>query len=146
MKINPSKEKLIDDQISDHDLENTIKRNQDLFDKLNKLPEIEAIKDIAIDEKSKEYKKAKESSLIIFIDKLSSAYGKNDLFRYAVWSIILMLISTTALTVVEYEMFYASVSEDIEGGFKFGDQTELDRYIFSYFLVGGCYIYNCRIW
>ena len=122
MKINPSKEKLIDDQISDHDLENTIKRNQDLFDKLNKLPEIEAIKDIAIDEKSKEYKKAKESSLIIFIDKLSSAYGKNDLFRYAVWSIILMLISTTALTVVEYEMFYESVSEDIGGGFKFGDQ------------------------
>ena len=65
MKINPSKEKLIDDQISDHDLENTIKRNQDLFNKLNKLPEIESIKDIATDEKSKEYKKAKESSIII---------------------------------------------------------------------------------
>ena len=61
MKINPSKEMIIDDQVSDHDLENTIKRNQDLFDKLNKLPEIEAIRKILLSMKNqKSIKKQKK--------------------------------------------------------------------------------------
>jgi len=112
----------IDDQISDNDLNSAINANKDLYDNLNKLPEIEALNDIEIEEKTDVDTKNKESHFILFLSKIKNIYSKNDLARYAIWSIILMLISTTVLTIVEYDMFYSSVEEDIGNNFKFGDK------------------------
>ncbi len=120
MSNKPIKNSLFTDQISNDDLNIEISANKDLFDKLNKIPEIEAIGQIEEDKQESFNKKNRGSAILSSFKKLKEAYSKNDLIKYASWSIILMLLSTTSLTVVEYEQFYNSVSEHTDGSFKFG--------------------------
>jgi voltage-gated potassium channel len=114
------KNSLFTDQISNDDLNIEISANKDLFDKLNKIPEIEALGQIEEDKQESSNKNKRGSFKLSSFKKLKDAYSKNDLIKYASWSIILMLLSTTSLTVVEYEQFYNSVSEHTDGSFKFG--------------------------
>ena len=107
-------------EVSTSELDEVIDANKDLFDKLNKIPEIEALGTL-LDE---DEEKAKESDvthpLLDVVEKIKSFYTGNDLVRYAAWAMVLILISTTALTILEYDMFYNDVVADVDGSFQFG--------------------------
>ena len=98
------------DDLSIDKLEKVVERNKDLYDELNKLTEVEAVEAFDTGEEAaaavQEEKKAVSAALL----KIKNIYLDNDLFRYAVWSILLMLLSTTVLTIVEYDTFRDSVS------------------------------------
>lgn len=98
------------DDLSIDKLEKVVERNKDLYDELNKLTEVEAVEAYDTGEEAaaavQEEKKAVSAALL----KIKNIYLDNDLFRYAVWSILLMLLSTTVLTIVEYDTFRDSVS------------------------------------
>ena len=98
------------DDLSIDKLEKVVERNKDLYDELNKLTEVEAVEAFDTGEEAvaavQEEKKAVSAAFL----KIKNIYLDNDLFRYAVWSILLMLLSTTALTIVEYDTFRDSVS------------------------------------
>ena len=94
MKNKSIKDQLSKDQVSNDDLEITINANKDLFDKLNKLPEIEALGEIGEDKQTQSKKINKENIIFSLFEKLKDNYLKNDLCKYASWSIILMLFSS----------------------------------------------------
>ena len=98
------------DDLSIDKLEKVVETNKDLYDELNKLTEVEAVEAFDTGEEAaaavQEEKKAVSAALL----KIKNIYLDNDLFRYAVWSILLMLLSTTVLTIVEYDTFRDSVS------------------------------------
>ncbi len=98
------------DDLSIDKLEKVVERNKDLYDELNKLTEVEAVEAFDTGEEAaaavQEEKKAVSAAFL----KIKNIYLDNDLFRYAVWSILLMLLSTTVLTIVEYDTFRDSVS------------------------------------
>ena len=121
--MNKEQTKETEKEISEIQLENVIQQNQDLYEKLNAIPEIEALaSDHQNDEKSEEEKRAPN----VFKDitnKIKSIYIGNELIRYAIWSFLLILISTTALTIQEYDMFYDDVAQDVSGSFTFGNEN-----------------------
>ena len=98
------------DDLSIDKLEKVVETNKDLYDELNKLTEVEAVEAFDTGEEAaaavQEEKKAVSATFL----KIKNIYLDNDLFRYAVWSILLMLLSTTVLTIVEYDTFRDSVS------------------------------------
>ena len=98
------------DDLSIDKLEKVVETNKDLYDELNKLTEVEAVEAYDTGEEAaaavQEEKKAVSAAFL----KIKNIYLDNDLFRYAVWSILLMLLSTTVLTIVEYDTFRDSVS------------------------------------
>ena len=98
------------DDLSIDKLEKVVETNKDLYDELNKLTEVEAVEAFDTGEEAaaavQEEKKAVSAAFL----KIKNIYLDNDLFRYAVWSILLMLLSTTVLTIVEYDTFRNSVS------------------------------------
>ena len=98
------------DDLSIDKLEKAVETNKDLYDELNKLTEVEAVEAYDTGEEAaaavQEEKKAVSAAFL----KIKNIYLDNDLFRYAVWSILLMLLSTTVLTIVEYDTFRDSVS------------------------------------
>ena len=101
------------DDLSIDKLEKVVETNKDLYDELNKLTEVEAVEAFDTGEEAaaavQEEKKAVSAAFL----KIKNIYLDNDLFRYAVWSILLMLLSTTVLTIVEYDTFRNSVSEHL---------------------------------
>ena len=102
-------------------LEAAVKTNKDLYDELNKLTEFEAVEPFDSDQKESLSVQEEEKAVSVTFLKLKNIYIENDLFRYAIWSILLMLLSTTILTIVEYDMFQGDVSGDIGESFRFGD-------------------------
>ena len=102
-------------------LEAAVKINKDLYDELNKLTEFEAVKPFDSDQEESLSVQKEEKAVSATFLKLKNIYLENDLFRYAIWSILLMLLSTTILTIVEYDMFQGDVSGDIGESFRFGD-------------------------
>ena len=98
------------DDLSIDKLEKVVETNKDLYDELNKLTEVEAVEAFDTGEEAaaavQEEKKAVSAAFL----KIKNIYLDNDLFRYAVWSILLMLLSTTVLAIVEYDTFRDSVS------------------------------------
>lgn len=122
MKLNLDKITLDSSEIKENKLNEVLHTNKDLYDKLNKIPEIEAIQAISVEEDVSEQLKEPSGSLNTFTSKLKSSYFENELFRYAIWSFILIIISTSVLTYIEYDMFRDSVLEDVEGSFIFGGE------------------------
>tara|TARA_Y100000590_G_scaffold184313_3_gene210010 strand:- start:12150 stop:13547 length:1398 start_codon:yes stop_codon:yes gene_type:complete len=102
-------------------LEAAVKINKDLYDELNKLTEFEAVDPFDSDQEESLTVQEEEKAVSATFLKLKNIYLENDLFRYAIWSILLMLVSTTILTIVEYDMFKGDVSGDIGESFRFGD-------------------------
>ena len=102
-------------------LEAAVKINKDLYDELNKLTEFEAVEPFDSDQEESLSVQEEEKAVSVTFLKLKNIYLENDLFRYAIWSILLMLVSTTILTIVEYDMFKGDVSGDIGESFRFGD-------------------------
>ena len=109
------------DDLSIDRLNAAIERNKDLYDELNQLTELESVEPFDTGEEESLSDKKDEKVVSDTFRRLKNIYFENDLFRYAIWSMILMLVSTTALTIVEYDMFQGDVSGDIDGSFKFGD-------------------------
>ncbi len=121
MKNAPSIDKIQDQEVSNAELEKVIGSNKDLYDKLNKIPEIEALDSIVLeDEDGINNEKTPYFSLNI-INKIKLFYSGNELIRYASWAFVLILLSTSALTILEYDMFRADVSSDVESSFIFGE-------------------------
>ena len=102
-------------------LEAAVKINKDLYDELNKLTEFEAVEPFDSDQEESLSVEEEQKAVSATFLKLKNIYLENDLFRYAIWSILLMLLSTTILTIVEYDMFQGDVSGDIGESFRFGD-------------------------
>ena len=102
-------------------LEAAVKTNKDLYDELNKLTEFEAVDPFDSDQEESLSVQEEQKAVSVTFLKLKNIYLENDLFRYAIWSILLMLVSTTILTIVEYDMFKGDVSGDIGESFRFGD-------------------------
>lgn len=111
-----------DSEVSTSELEAVIDTNKELFDQLNSIPEIEALDAISIEEEKHEKEQEKPSALFEFFNRIKVFYTENELARYAAWSLLLILISTSALTIIEYDMFNDSVKGHTEGSFTFGDK------------------------
>jgi len=98
------------DDLSIDKLEKVVERNKDLYDELNKLTEVEAVEAFDTGEEAAVAVQEEKKAVSAIFLKIKNIYLDNDLFRYAVWSILLMLLSTTVLTIVEYDTFRDSVS------------------------------------
>ncbi|GIT32091.1 MAG: hypothetical protein Ct9H300mP2_1700 [Candidatus Neomarinimicrobiota bacterium] len=51
----------------------------------------------------------KKNPVVEYLIRLKQFYQANDLFRYALWSFGLMILSTGILTIVEYDLFSGDV-------------------------------------
>ena len=120
MKNESQKEASGQQDISEVELNNVIDANKDLYDKLNELTEIEALDSQIEEEEEKRDRNKKSKSSIDFINNIKSFYYENELVRYASWALVLIFLSTTALTILEYDMFYNDMVSDVEGSFTFG--------------------------
>ena len=98
------------DDLSIDQLEKVVETNKDLYDELSKLTEIEAVEAFDTGEEAAAAVQEEKKAVSVAFLKIKNIYLDNDLFRYAVWSILLMLLSTTVLTIVEYDTFRDSVS------------------------------------
>ena len=110
-----------DNEVSAKELDEVLDANKDLYDKLNQIPEIEAIEAISLEEEIVTEGEKTSNPLSELIDKINAFYTENELVRYASWALILILLSTSALTILEYDMFYNDVAADVDGSFTFGD-------------------------
>jgi len=133
---------MLDDTSQDHhnepdidssDLETVIDANKDLYDKLNQLPEIEALQAI-VDTEEKAEEEKQPSVFQQTFQKVQSLYQKNELIRYATWAFILILFSTSALTYLEYDMFKESVTGHVgDSNFFGGDEANwLDTFFHTF--------------
>jgi len=134
MNDNPSPEQFQDPDVSTTELDEVIHANKDLYDKLNKLPEIEALEAITLEDEEKEDDREKSHLFLEALNNLKDLYTENDLVRYAAWAFVLILISTSALTVTEYEMFKESVTGHVGETFVFGgdEPNWLDTYFHTF--------------
>ena len=130
-------DQLKDSDVSSKKLDEVIESNRELYDKLNAMPEMEALESISIESTESEVDERKPSALSLLFDKINSIYAENELARYASWALVLIFISTSALTILEYEMFRDSVkshTDEIGGSFIFGEsRAQLVRYFFHTF-------------
>ena len=122
MNKNIPLDQIQDSEVSETDIDAVIDTNKELFDQLNSIPEIEALEAISIDDEKQEKEEEGSSALSELLIKVQEFYSNNELARYATWAFFLILLSTSALTVLEYDMFNASVKEDAEGSFIFGEK------------------------
>jgi len=122
MNKNNLLDQIQDSEVSVSELDAVINTNKELFNQLNAIPEIEALDSISIEEDEYEVKRDKPNPIIELFNRVQVFYTENELTRYATWSLLLILISTSALTIIEYDMFNGSVKEQTEGSFIFGDK------------------------
>ena len=122
MNKNIPLDQIQDSEVSETDIDAVIDTNKELFDQLNLIPEIEALEAISIDDEKQEKEEEGSSALSEFLIKVQEFYSNNELARYATWAFFLILLSTSALTLLEYDMFNASVKEHAEGSFIFGEE------------------------
>ena len=122
MNKNIPLDQMQDPEVSETDIDAVIDTNKELFDQLNSIPEIEALEAISIDDEKQEKEEEGSSALSELLIKVQEFYSNNELARYATWAFFLILLSTSALTVLEYDMFNASVKEDAEGSFIIGEK------------------------
>lgn len=122
MNKNIPLDQIQDSEVSETDIDAVIDTNKELFDQLNSIPEIEALEAISIDDEKQEKEEEGSSAVSELVVKVQEFYSNNELARYATWAFFLILLSTSALTVLEYDMFNASVKEHAEGSFIFGEK------------------------
>ena len=122
MNKNIPLDQIQDSEVSETDIDAVIDTNKELFDQLNSIPEIEALEAISIDDEKQEKEEEGSSAVSELVVKVQEFYSNNELARYATWAFFLILLSTSALTVLEYDMFNASVREHAEGSFIFGEK------------------------
>ena len=122
MNKNIPLDQIQDSEVSETDIDAVIDTNKELFDQLNSIPEIEALEAISIDDEKQEKDEEGSSAVSELLIKVQEFYSNNELARYATWAFFLILLSTSALTVLEYDMFNASVKEHAEGSFIFGEK------------------------
>ena len=115
MNKNIPLDQMQDSEVSETELDAVIDTNKELFDQLNAIPEIEALEAISIEDEKQEKEKEGTSTFTELFIRVQEFYSNNELARYATWASLLILLSTSALTVLEYDMFNASVKEDAEG-------------------------------
>ncbi|MBS06385.1 MAG: hypothetical protein CMH09_04340 [Marinovum sp.] len=122
MNKNIPLDQIQDSEVSETDIDAVIDTNKELFDQLNSIPEIEALEAISIDDEKQEKEEEGSSAVSELLIKVQEFYSNNELARYATWAFFLILLSTSALTFLEYDMFNASVKEHAEGSFIFGEK------------------------
>ena len=122
MNKNIPLDQIQDSEVSETDIDAVIDTNKELFDQLNSIPEIEALEAISIDDEKQEKEEEGSSAVSELLIKVQEFYSNNELARYATWAFFLILLSTSALTVLEYDMFNASVKQHAEGSFIFGEK------------------------
>ena len=122
MNKNIPLDQIQDSEVSETDIDAVIDTNKELFDQLNSIPEIEALEAISIDDEKQEKEEEGSSVVSELLIKVQEFYSNNELARYATWAFFLILLSTSALTVLEYDMFNASVKDHAEGSFIFGEK------------------------
>jgi voltage-gated potassium channel len=122
MNKNIPLDQMQDSEVSETELDAVIDTNKELFDQLNAIPEIEALEAISIEDEKQEKEKEGTSTFTELFIRVQEFYSNNELARYATWASLLILLSTSALTVLEYDMFNASVKEHTEGSFIFGEE------------------------
>lgn len=110
-----------DSDVSPTELDSVIDTNKELYDQLNAIPEIEALDAISVEDEKYEKEKDAPNPLFELIKRLQAFYADNELARYASWAFVLIILSTSALTILEYDMFKDSVKGHTEGSFTFGD-------------------------
>ena len=122
MNKNIPLDQMQDSEVSETELDAVIDTNKELFDQLNAIPEIEALEAISIEDEKQEKEKEGTSTFTELFIRVQEFYSNNELARYATWASLLILLSTSALTFLEYDMFNASVKEHTEGSFIFGEE------------------------
>ena len=90
------------EELSIDNLDAEIKTNRELYEQLNKITEIEAVNPYDSQENEISNVVQEQKFFSEYITRLKRIYNDNDLFRYALWSIVLMLFSTTILCPFAY--------------------------------------------
>ena len=103
------------------EIEESIQINQALYDRLHESLVEETVTTIEEEENVQHYKEYNKNLFVEYLIRLKQFYQANDLFRYALWSLGLMILSTGILTIVEYDLFSGDVADDIGDTFQFGD-------------------------
>ncbi len=81
MNDNASPDQFQDPDVSTTELDEVIHANKELYDKLNKLPEIEALEAIAIEEEEDHHKDDKPHPFLVSVEKIKEFYTENELIR-----------------------------------------------------------------
>ena len=112
MNKNVPLDQIQDSEVSEKDIDAVIDTNKELFDQLNSIPEIKALGAISIDDEKQEKEEEGSSAVSELVVKVQEFYSNNELARYATWAFFLILLSTSALTVLEYDicLLYTSPS------------------------------------
>ena len=74
MNDNASPDQFQDPDVSTTELDEVIHANKELYDKLNKLPELEALEAIAIEEEDDHHKDDKPHPFLASVEKLKDFY------------------------------------------------------------------------
>ena len=107
-------------EVKSNEIDDAIHANKNLYDKLNQIPEIEALEGISFEEKKGSDKELSTHKILDFFNSIKAFYAKNDLIRYASWAMGLILLSTTIVTIIEYDFFYEDMVSDVGDSFTFG--------------------------
>ena len=91
MNENTSPDQIQNPDVLTTELDEVIHANKELYDKLNKLPEIEALEEIAIEEEEDHRSDDKSNPFLVALEKTKVFYTENELIRYASWSILLIM-------------------------------------------------------
>ncbi|SVC80703.1 uncharacterized protein METZ01_LOCUS333557, partial [marine metagenome] len=75
-------------------LDESIQVNQALYDRLHESLVNEIVTTVEDEEKVQHYKDQQKDPVWGYLIKLKQFYQANDLFRYALWSLGLMILST----------------------------------------------------
>ena len=106
MNKNIPLDQIQDSEVSETDIDAVIDTNKELFDQLNSIPEIEALEAISIDDETQEKEEKGSNAVSELLIKVQEFYSNNELARYATWAFFLILLSTSALTVLELSLIH----------------------------------------
>ena len=116
-----SNKKIETNSSSFDDLDKKIHANQVLYDQLHQSLVDEVI--FAAEENDDEQKRktSRKISDINYLNRIKKVYQSNELFKYAAWGFGAVLLATILLTIIEYDLFYGDVKDDIGDTFMFGN-------------------------
>jgi len=102
------------------DINENIHANQALYDQLHQTLIDEVISTAEENDKEKNRSISQKNSKKNFLNNIKEFYQTSELFKYAVWGFGAVLLATTLLTIIEYELFNGDVKDDIGNSFMFG--------------------------
>ena len=116
------------------EIDKKIHANQVLYDQLHQSLVDEVISTAEENDEEQKRISNKKYSEKNYLSKIKEFYQSNELFKYAMWGFGAVLLATTLLTIIEYDLFNGDVKDDIGESFMFGSDEPnwLDTYFHTF--------------